>query len=702
MKNKTILIITCLFYLTFTEAQVYFYVSSKGDDKNIGTIENPLESLTGARNAIRKYKKNHQVKEPIVVIIEEGFYKMKEPLLLQPEDGGTTDYPVVYKAAKGAKPIFSGGKRITGFKVNQNGIWEAKIPESILYKWRFDQLYINGKRAVLARTPNQGFLRIDDVKQNIWQRGEGRVAEKAQQILSFDQNNYKSLQNISDEELKNVRFRAYHKWDFTLRFVDKIDRDSLRIYTSGKGMKPWNPLSKGSRIIIENYAAALDNPGEWYLDTKGILYYMPKPGETPENTVVIAPVLENMVTVQGDAFNNNFVKHVRFEGITFRHCHYRMPRTGSEPNQAAALINAAIMLEGAQEITFSNCEISQIGQHALWFGKGCSNSLVYHCFLNDLGGGGIYLGDFKPLEGVEHTQNIHLKNNIIQTGGQEFPSAVGIWVGHSSDNDISHNDIGNFYYTGISVGWIWGYNPSLAKRNKITYNHIHHIGWTLLSDMAAVYTLGKSEGTVISNNVIHHVHAFSYGGWGLYTDEGSSDILMENNVVYNTKTGGFHQHYGKNNTIKNNIFAFAKQFQLQCTRVEPHRSFNFNNNIVVFNQGIVLKGSWDKIDIHMDNNMYWNTNGDTYSGDFNGKSFTDWQKSGHDLNSIIANPHFKDAEKLDFTFKNKKNAKRIGFKFFDYSKAGVYGDKEWKEKAKLPENIRIAFDRAVKENMKNN
>lgn len=696
MKLVTILGLFLAILISFaTNAQ--FYVSPDGNNDNPGTKQEPLATLTGARNAVRQLKNSNEVSAPITVTVADGFYEMDQPLVLLPEDGGSAEYPVIYKAENGATPIFSGGKKITGFKVNDEGLWEATIPECQYYNWRFDQLYVNGKRATMARTPNKGFLEIGGIKQNIWERGTGRLAEKAQQVISFDEENFSSLDNIEEDELEYVRFRAYHKWDFTLRFVDKIEKDSLRIFTSGKGMKPWNPLKKGGRIVFENFKAALDAPGEWYLSRKGTLYYYPLEGETIENTEIIAPALENIISVEGSASPNNYVENIQFDGLSFTHCHYRMPRAGSEPNQAAALINASVMLEGARNITFKNCEISQTGQHALWFGKGCLDCSAEQCYLNDLGGGGIYLGDFDPLPEPEHTSHIKLHNNIIQSGGKEFPSAVGVWVGHSSDCEVSHNDIGNFYYSGVSVGWIWGYADSYAKRNKVTYNHIHHIGWDLLSDMAAVYTLGKSEGTEISNNIVHHVHAYSYGGWGLYTDEGSSDIVMENNLVYNTKTGGFHQHYGKNNIIRNNILAFAKLYQAQCTRVEKHRSFNFENNIIVFDKGVVLQGAWEKIDIQMNNNLYWNTKDDSYL--FNGKTFKEWQKTGHDSKALIADPYFKNANEFDFEITRKKNIKKIGFEVFDYSMAGVYGSEEWVQKAKLPTSVLEAFNTAVRKNM---
>lgn len=683
-------------------AQKVFYVATTGNDTQLGTKEQPLASLIGARNAIRKHKGFSSKKESYTVLVADGTYVMKETLELTPQDNGTDENPIVYKAAKGAAPIFSGGKIIEGFTENENGAWQVKIPESAYYKWSFDQLYVNGQRATLARTPNVGFFKLKEVKETIWEQGDSRVAEKAEQKLFFDSKAFKSLLNVTDEEISEIRVKAYHKWDYTLRFINEIDKDGSFITTSGKGMKPWNKLKTKGRVVFENYKGALDAPGEWFLDAKGNLYYYPKPGETLKNTKVVAPVLEQLIAFKGKIDTNDYVENIQFKGLRFEHCHYKIPPTGFEPNQAAAKLNAAIYAEGTKRVVFSNCEISKTGQHALWLGKGCSSVVVEDSYLHHLGGGGIYVGDFnkKTSGGKNHSHHVTLNNNIIKTGGQEFPAAVGVWLGHSSDNNITHNDIGNFYYTGISVGWVWGYEPSLAKRNTIAYNHIHHIGWDLLSDMAGIYMLGASEGTIVENNLIHHVHSFSYGGWGMYADEGSTGIVFKNNLVYNTKTGGFQQNYGKENIVTNNILAFAKKYQMQSTVAEKHRSFTFTNNIVLFDEGMVAKGAFDKVVATIDHNIYWNSKNKNY--DFNQHTFKEWQKIGFDEHSYLIDPKFKNPLKDDFRFKRKESYKKINFVPFDYSKAGIYGTKNWRKKAELSETIIKNFDEAVEENMRMN
>ena len=341
-----------------------------------------------------------------------------------------------------------------------------------------------------------------------------------------------------------------------------------------------------------------------------------------------------------------------------------MPVGGDEPAQAAYPVEALIMADFARNIQFVNCEVAHTGSNAIWFRKACSDCRIVQCYLHDLGAGGVKIGDFvQPEKAGNLTRNIEVDNNIIRSGGFVFPCAVGVTLFHASDNQITHNEIADFRYSGVSVGWAWGYAYSPSKRNKIEFNHIHHLGWGELSDMGGVYCLGSSEGTTVSNNVVHHVYSFDYGGWGLYTDEGSTGILLENNLVYNCKSSGFHQHYGKGNIIRNNIFANNLKAQLQATRVEEHLSFSFTNNIIWFSTGNLLDSNWGKFNLQSDYNCYWNTR--TKDIRFKKLSFDEWKKSGKDVHSIIADPGFVNPSAFDFKIKNKTVLRKIGFKEFN-------------------------------------
>lgn len=163
MKKYIIAIIVIFLANLNLVGQIKYYVSPHGNDNNQGSENHPFASLDAARNAIREYKNNHEEPIGFTVTITDGTYYLTEPFVLKTKDSGTKKFPITYKAAEGATPTFSGGKMISGFTKNENGIWEVKIPECQYYNWRFDQLYVNNKRATIAKSPNSGFLKIDSI-----------------------------------------------------------------------------------------------------------------------------------------------------------------------------------------------------------------------------------------------------------------------------------------------------------------------------------------------------------------------------------------------------------------------------------------------------------------------------------------------------------------------------------------------------------
>ena len=598
-------------------------------------------TLVEARDAARAQRRAGKT-GPITIAVRGGTYYLTETLALGPEDSDT-----VWQAAPGEHPVISGGRVISGWTKDQGQVWRADAPGPY-----FRQLFISGRRATRARTPNFGFYRID-----------GPSPQDKPIQLHFRGNDIRK-----EWAGKDVEVVAYFAWADIRMPIVAVDEER-HIATLTADPRPSNKEAD-ARYFIENAPDALDAAGEWYLNKEShTVYYRPMPGENMERELVVAAGLEQLVRLEGKPEAGQFVRNVVFRGLEFAHAGWNLGPKGYADTQAAMPAPAAIEGTGALDCKIEKCTIAHSGGYAVAFGRGSKRNQVLASELYDLGGGGVKFGESvqRQNDAEQNYENV-IADNHIHDLGLVYAPAVGIWVLQSGRNQIIHNHVHDLFYTAISVGWTWGYTANQSKGNLIAFNHLHAIGKEMLSDMGGIYTLGEQPGTILRNNLIHDIASFTYGGWGIYPDEGSSDMLIEDNVVYSCKSAGFHQHYGRDNMVRNNIFAFNRENQMMRSRVEPHNSFTLERNIVYFDQGRLLGSNWTGDKFTLRNNVYFDTRGTDIR--FAGVPFTEWKAAGHDAGSVIADPLFVNAGNFDFRLRPESPALKMGFHQIDLAKVG--------------------------------
>ena len=663
-----------------------FFVANNGNDRWSGRLtapnragtDGPFATPAFALQAVRaaRLQGGGGVRQRSAVFICGGTYFLDAPIVFKPEDSALT-----LAACPGTTPVLSGGRRIGGWKevtVEGKRLWAADIPEVRDGHWLFRELWVNGRRATRARHPNQGYLGIAELPDNAaeWTQGHTR--------FRFREGDLKAGSTITNAEVV-----AMSRWVESRLPILSVDEKERIVSFSKRSVFELGP---GDLYYAEGAFEFLDAPGEWYLDpAAGTLYYLPRPGEQLAKMQAIAPVLPQVLRFEGRPESGQFVDGVALRGLTFSHTEWyfpagfqsgvNKPNVSPEPQaetggfaQAAVGVPGAVWGEGLRGAILEDCRFVGLGNYGLELARGCHVNRILRCEFSDLGGGGVKIGETHIRDkAVEQTFGNEISGCHIHDGGKMFASAIGIWIGQSPDNRLTQNLIHDFYYTGISIGWTWGYGPSLAANNKVEMNHVHHIGaksngdGPILSDMGGIYTLGKQPGTTIRNNLWHDIAATRYGGWGIYFDEGSSGILAENNVVYRTTHGGFHQHYGETNLVRNNIFAFARDHQLQRSRPEPHRSFSFVTNIVYFDSGSLLAGDWsDDADYQMDGNVYFDARPGARPDQLpvGPCTWPQWQARGHDRHSQVADPLFVLPQQDDFRLRPNSPALKLGFRPF--------------------------------------
>lgn len=650
--------LTALLCLSVCAQERVIYVSTNGNDAWNGSalikpgVSGPFLTLGRALAAARQSGGGAKI------VLGPGRHALAEPITLTEQDSGTADHPLVITAAPKAKPVLSGGRPITGWQQDPQNprIWTADLPDVRAGKWQFRQLLINGQRKTRARTPNHGYLRI-----------QGASPQDKPVKLHFKPGDIKR-EWAERGDVEVIALLAWADIRMQIRAVDETNH----VATLSGEPRPSNQEAN-AQYWLENAPEFLDSPGEWYLDVRaGRLSYWPEEGEDMRTAQVVAPALKDLVILKGQP--GQPVRHVRFEGIEFAHTDWTLPPNGYADTQAAVATRGDVRAEFAEDVTVENCRFAHLAGYGLELARGCKGFAVVGNEFVDLGGGGIRVGETAhPRSAAEENNSHRITDNEIHHLGRVYAPAVGIFILQSGTNRVAHNHIYDLYYTAISVGWNWGYQETPCRENLIEFNHLHDIGQNVLSDMGAIYTLGIQHGTVLRNNLIHDVSAFTYGGWGLYPDEGSTGILLENNVVYRCKSAGFHQHYGRENVVRNNIFAFDREHQLMRTREEAHTSFIFTNNIVYFDSGSLLGSNWSNDHFVMDYNLYYDARlaANPAGLKFGNASLAQWQARGHDAHSLAADPLFVAPDKMDFRLKPESPALKLGFKPIDLSTVGV-------------------------------
>ena len=672
MKIQNILIVFLLSMSpVFSAEKVAFYISPNGNDAWSGRFAEPAEddgpfaTVERAQQAVRELKQSEELSGPVYVYFRGGVYELNKPIIFTPEDSGEPGAPIIYKAWNNEDVLISGGVELTGWRLLRDNRWICDIPQVKESGWKFQQLFVNGERRYRARTPNKGFYRVKDPMEE-----SGTPFHHYRYKFGFYPGDLLSnWSNIQDIEIVLLNF-----WSDAHCPIAGIDPESLIVTLATPSWRKFTDdnTSEGARYFVENVYEALDEPGEWYLDRhKGRLTYLSMPGEDMNAAAVIAPRLDQLVLFKGDPVAQRYVENITLFGLTFAYSEWSLPPGDAGDHQAADTVPAAVEAVGARNIRIEHNTLEHLATYGVELQEGCSNVVLRKNRLFDLGGGGVkFSGGRAGSDSLLKTHHITVADNSLRQLGRLYKASVGVLCRHASDNVISHNLIRDLFYTGISVGWEWGYKPSAAYNNLVEYNRVEDIGQGLLSDMGGIYMLGVSPGTVVRNNLVHNVYSHGYGGWGIYTDEGSSDILIEKNIVYDTKSAGFHQHYGKDNIVRNNIFAYGQIAQVMRSRNEEHLSFKFERNIIYWKGSELLDKKWDgdTTRFYFQNNLYYRE--DDQPIRFTSYTVEKWRELGQDTSSIFEDPRFVNPQKGDFNLLPDSPAFKIGFEPIDMISIG--------------------------------
>jgi len=755
---------------------VTFYVAPNGNDSWTGLLpapnatntDGPFATLDHARVIVQPISKagTNQVN----VQIRAGTYFLPATETFTAADSGSATTPVVYQNYPGESPVFSGGARVQNWTNVSGNKWTTTLPASTQY---FQNLFYDGVRRLRPRlggalgtyfryvgpvylnTPGPP-AKATDPNCSVYFAGSGWECYDRFQYAVTDPiaNTWKNLAPPADNhcgqpagnpallgDIELVNFEQYSVSKLRVSCVDTLNH--IAYLTGVTAIEADHPTSHGfipnHRYLIENIQDELTRPGQWFLDrstTPWTLTYLANPGENPNTDTVIVPQLTQVLVASN-------LQYVTFEGLTFAHDNYTMPATGY--NGSSEII-ASLSFQNSQHITFDSSTVTQTSGVGLEF-VSCidrtspnwcvsfnvngvsSNNLVENSAFYELAADSLRIGTSgSPTDTNANVPQFHtVQNNVMEGYGRVYPGSKGITQGQGHDNLYTHNDVYDGYKGAIHVCYCANsdVNPPFTNNNIISFNHVYNLFQGLMNDSGSLYfgvgtpsPPSSGTGNKMLNNKVHDVSDASvwdsdgYGGDGLYADDFSGPVDMENNLVYRVSGNamsfsGPRSGPNQSSTVKNNIVAFARQSLLNSydpysfNSVPPlPQFFTAANNLFYFDRnaaqsfwvqgGCTYAGEAFTAYQQWTSNLYWRTDGafasdpkafhvqqslDASGGCGNQKlwtsyTFSGWQALSEDVHGVVQNPSFKNPAYPADDYSLPNGSPGVGFVPFDPNQAG--------------------------------
>lgn len=694
-----------------------FYVAPNGRDSWSGTLDaptadlsdGPFATLFAARNAIRALRAREATAQPTTVLVRGGKYYLSRTLVLGPEDAGTRDAPITYSAYPGETPMLSGGRTITAWSPYRGAILQAELPGARGGKWKFRQLFCNGRRQIRARYPN---FDPENPIYGGWSFIEGPAEPDSMDSFVYRRDAFpRAWSNPSEGE---VNIYIGHGWHNDIVPIAAVDREQHTIALArsikdyGRPFNFWSvPLRPGSRFYVENLLEELDQPGEWCLDSEaGRLYFWPP---VPiEQSEVVVPALDCLVALHDTAWItlSGFTLTETTDGDNLHH-------DGGEgygpmfPVSGWRYCGDAVHLKGAEHCTLEDNRLNAVGGNAIYLEGPNLRNTIRRNEIDGAGANGIVLLGSKrrhpappqladpthPARWRWHTQPHpqfnRIEDNHIHHCGALNKYVAGVFLGVSDGNTIAHNLIEDMPHHAINLG------SNRYGRNLLEYNLIRRV-CREIHDTGAINAWMEDEfdsercGHVIRYNAIYDVEGChfdeegNYGGktstFGIYLDNYTSNCLVYGNLIVRCSGTGIVVHCGKNNLIENNLIVAPNhagvRFQYYYNPIPGFLTGNrFCRNVIVFEnpQALLyfLHGWSDYVLAECDYNLFATPdpqalgllridNDEIENRGGVAITYADWRHAGYDEHSLIADPAFVDALHDDYRLRPDSPAHALG------------------------------------------